>query len=74
MPNILLIFVALLLGILLQRIPDFPDNAPKTFNAYLIYTPQFDVGDDFGPGRVRKDMVFWKGNEITANPSQEIQG
>lgn len=37
MPNILLIFVALLLGILLQRIPDFPENAPKTFNAYLIY-------------------------------------
>ena len=37
MPNILLIFTALLLGIFLQRIPDFPDNAPKTFNAYLIY-------------------------------------
>lgn len=37
MPNILLIFTALLLGIFLQRIPDFPENAPKTFNAYLIY-------------------------------------
>lgn len=37
MPNILLIFVALLLGIFLQRIPDFPENAPKTLNAYLIY-------------------------------------
>jgi len=37
MPNIVLIFTALLLGIFLQRIPDFPENAPKTFNAYLIY-------------------------------------
>jgi predicted permease len=37
MPNILLIFVSLLLGILLQRIPNFPENAYKTFNAYLIY-------------------------------------
>jgi predicted permease len=37
MPNILLIFVALFLGIFLQRIPDFPENASKTFNAYLIY-------------------------------------
>lgn len=37
MPNILLVIVSLLIGIFLQRIPDFPDNAPKTFNAYLIY-------------------------------------
>lgn len=37
MPNILLIFVSLLLGIFLQKISDFPDNAPKTLNAYLIY-------------------------------------
>lgn len=37
MDNILLVFVSLLLGIFLQRIPDFPVNAPNTLNAYLIY-------------------------------------
>src|SRR5690554_4456110 len=37
MANILLVVVSLLLGILLQRVPDFPKNAPKTLNAYLIY-------------------------------------
>ncbi len=37
MDNILLVIVSLLVGILLQRVPEFPDNAPKTFNAYLIY-------------------------------------
>lgn len=37
MSNILLVIVSLLIGIFLQRIPDFPDNAPKTLNAYLIY-------------------------------------
>lgn len=37
MINILLVIVSLIIGIFLQRIPDFPDNAPKTLNAYLIY-------------------------------------
>lgn len=37
MTNVLLVIVSLLLGIILQRIPDFPENASKTFNSYLIY-------------------------------------
>ncbi|MEX2591645.1 MAG: AEC family transporter [Anditalea sp.] len=37
MTNILLVIVSLIIGIFLQRIPDFPGNAPKTLNAYLIY-------------------------------------
>ena len=37
MNNILLVIVSLLIGIFLQRIPDFPANASKTLNAYLIY-------------------------------------
>lgn len=37
MSNLLLVIVSLLIGVLLQRVPDFPENAPKTFNAYLIY-------------------------------------
>ena len=37
MANILLVIVSLLVGILLQRVPEFPENSPKTLNAYLIY-------------------------------------
>src|SRR5690554_6739692 len=37
MSNILLVIVSLLIGIALQRVRDFPENAPKTLNAYLIY-------------------------------------
>lgn len=37
MANILLVIVSLLIGIVLQKVRDFPDNAPKTLNAYLIY-------------------------------------
>lgn len=37
MTNILLVILSLVIGIFLQRIREFPDNAPKTLNAYLIY-------------------------------------
>jgi len=37
MSNILLVIVSLLIGIALQRVKDFPENAPKTLNGYLIY-------------------------------------
>lgn len=37
MTNILLIILCILIGVLLRRIPEFPENAPRTLNAYLIY-------------------------------------
>lgn len=37
MANILLVIASLLAGFLLQWVPEFPENASKTFNAYLIY-------------------------------------
>src|SRR5690554_3833814 len=37
MTNIVLVFICLLIGILLQRVKGFPKNASETFNAYLIY-------------------------------------
>ena len=37
MSNILLVIVSLIIGIFLQGIREFPENAPKTLNAYLIY-------------------------------------
>ncbi|MBD3629194.1 AEC family transporter [Cyclobacterium sp.] len=37
MANILLVIISILVGILLQRIREFPTDAPKALNAYLIY-------------------------------------
>lgn len=37
MANILLVIISILVGILLQRIREFPIDAPKALNAYLIY-------------------------------------
>ncbi|MFC4871175.1 AEC family transporter [Negadavirga shengliensis] len=37
MTNISLIAVSILIGILLQKLKDFPADAPRTLNAYLIY-------------------------------------
>lgn len=37
MTNIILVFISLFIGILLQRVKNFPKNASETFNAYLIY-------------------------------------
>jgi malate permease and related proteins len=37
MTNILLVITSILVGVLLQRIKDFPADAPKALNAYLIY-------------------------------------
>ncbi|WP_162340946.1 AEC family transporter [Cyclobacterium salsum] len=37
MSNILLVITSILVGIFLQRIKEFPSEAPKALNAYLIY-------------------------------------
>ena len=37
MTNILLIIICILIGVLLRKIKDFPENAARTLNAYLIY-------------------------------------
>lgn len=37
MANILLIILCILIGILLRKIKNFPENAPRTLNTYLIY-------------------------------------
>jgi predicted permease len=37
MANIYLIAICMVVGIFLRRISDFPENAPRTLNAYLIY-------------------------------------
>lgn len=37
MTNILLITISILVGILLQKLKDFPTDTPKALNAYLIY-------------------------------------
>jgi len=37
MENIILIFFCLLLGIILQRVKDFPVNSYKTLNQFIIY-------------------------------------
>lgn len=37
MENIILIFVCLFVGILLQRVPDFPKNSHKVLNQFVIY-------------------------------------
>ncbi|WP_114747836.1 AEC family transporter [Pleomorphovibrio marinus] len=37
MVNILLIVLCMVIGILLRKVKDFPENAPRTLNAYLIY-------------------------------------
>ena len=37
MENIILIFVCLFVGILLQRVPDFPRNSHKVLNQFVIY-------------------------------------
>ncbi|MDN3688010.1 AEC family transporter [Cyclobacterium jeungdonense] len=37
MSNILLVITSILVGVLLQRIKEFPVEAPKALNAYLIY-------------------------------------
>ncbi|WP_375585132.1 AEC family transporter [Cyclobacterium xiamenense] len=37
MSNILLVLSSILIGLLLQRIKEFPTEAPKALNAYLIY-------------------------------------
>jgi malate permease and related proteins len=37
MANILLVIICMIVGILLRKVKDFPDNAPRTLNAYLIY-------------------------------------
>lgn len=37
MSNILLVITSILVGLLLQRIKEFPVEAPKALNAYLIY-------------------------------------
>ena len=37
MTNLILVILCLIIGILLQRVKEMPDNAPKTLNTYLIY-------------------------------------
>lgn len=37
MENILLLFLCLLLGVALQKVPQFPKNAYQTLNQYVIY-------------------------------------
>ena len=37
MENIILIFVCLFVGIVLQRVPDFPKNSHKVLNQFVIY-------------------------------------
>ncbi|WP_163380857.1 AEC family transporter [Cyclobacterium sp. SYSU L10401] len=37
MSNIFLVIISILVGIFLQRIREFPSDAPKALNAYLIY-------------------------------------
>lgn len=37
MSNLVLVLVCLLLGLLFQRIKQFPENAPAALNAYVIY-------------------------------------
>ncbi|MCC5937249.1 MAG: AEC family transporter [Lunatimonas sp.] len=37
MANIYLIVLCIVIGVFLRRIKDFPENAPRTLNAYLIY-------------------------------------
>lgn len=37
MSNLILVFLCLLLGLLFQRIKQFPENAPSSLNAYVVY-------------------------------------
>ncbi len=37
MTNLVLVILCLIIGILLQRVKDMPENAPKALNTYLIY-------------------------------------
>lgn len=37
MENIILIFLCMFLGLLLQKVKDFPANSPKTLNQFVIY-------------------------------------
>ncbi|WP_209329823.1 AEC family transporter [Lunatimonas salinarum] len=37
MANIYLIVLCIVIGVFLRKIKDFPENAPRTLNAYLIY-------------------------------------
>ncbi|QDH78481.1 AEC family transporter [Echinicola soli] len=37
MTNLILVILCLIIGILLQRVKELPDNAPKSLNTYLIY-------------------------------------
>ena len=37
MENIILIFVCLIVGFLLQEVKDFPKNSPEVLNQFVIY-------------------------------------
>ncbi|GGF28372.1 AEC family transporter [Echinicola rosea] len=37
MTNLILVILCLIIGILLQRVKELPDSAPKSLNTYLIY-------------------------------------